>query len=969
MPGWPCWIAAGVIDVRNGMILKEKLRLPDATGMARERLEGPLRDGPLTSLDVVVAPAGAGKTTLLSRVAASAQMPTGWYRITAEDSSEERLVAHLAGALRGIADVGESGSIDDVIGDLDAWSGGPGLLILDDLHEVSGTPAESALERFVSLRPKRLRLIFGSRRLPDINVPRIRLSGELREMGSDDLRFRSWEVEELFASVYQRPLRPEAAATLTRRTGGWAAGLLMFHLSTADGTVAERHQAVANLAGRSKLVRSYLTRNILAELSEDRRQFMLRTCTLGRLSGEACDALLGSNGSHRLLEELERDQLFTFADDDGVYFRYHEILQTHLEMALVEECGQSEARSWYAKSGAVLKSIGEYHAAARAFAKADDWVEVSRLVEHQDCARLGVDIAEATEVFPPNTWHSDPWLALANARRLAREGALGAAMNAYRHAASLYDESGFRRLCDQEAQVVSLWLPAPSQSSRTTGTGCSGQHWSSVLREALRIAPDFDARLAPAPGQDQRTCLGYGLAALAAGEIGWARQALTSILRGESGDPVTMIATKLALMALDVLRGELPGPNGDLSEIGSLAEREGLPWIARLCHGLQQLGLARSDDTAWRFECCAEIIAAADRSADDWGAALLSLAVAYAKLCDGIVIPVAELVEIGTRWRKLDAPVLELWFELAVACATADVAAVRRVVDNSRMLGVRAVHAVGLAALAQSVSGRDLHGMQHTMELAARSEIPLPGSQVAAGNIRLDAPTVHIVCFGGYRLEVGGCVEQLDRLRPQARSVLKILSLAPDKDHHREFLEDALWPGVGHSAACHRLQVAVSSVRMLFGGVGLEIRRRGESYRLCLPGGSVNDVRDFTEALSLASVASARGDRDGRIRLREKAMSLYTGDLLPEMTVDAVDEERQRLRRSAAAAAAALASDHLSIGNLEKALWAAQRSVDLDPVQDIPWRLLAEVNEKMGDITSAEFVRREHIRVRMELVS
>jgi len=194
----------------NGAVLKEKFRTPGASGLPRERLEKSLRDGPPSGLTVLVAPAGSGKTTLLSRVAASSIVPVGWYRLTADDATEHRLVAHLATALAPIATLASEGSIDGLLSSLDDWNGA-GLLILDDLHEIAGTSSERALERLVSLRPPPLQLIFGARRLPEINVPRMRVSGAVREINSDDLRFRTWEVEELFSKVYQEPLRPDAA--------------------------------------------------------------------------------------------------------------------------------------------------------------------------------------------------------------------------------------------------------------------------------------------------------------------------------------------------------------------------------------------------------------------------------------------------------------------------------------------------------------------------------------------------------------------------------------------------------------------------------------------------------------------------------------------------------------------------------------------------------------------------------------
>ena len=224
-------------------------------------------------------------------------------------------------------------------------------------------------------------MLIGSRRQPEMNIPRLRVSGLLQEISSDDLRFRSWEVEELFIWVFREPLSPESSAALTRRTGGWAAGLQLFHLATAGRSVVDRQRAVEDLGGRSKLVRSYLARNVLAELPEDRRQFLLRTCTLGSLTGALCDALLETTGSSKILDELEQQQLFTSSEDDGETFRYHEVLRTHLEWALVEEYGAAGARGWYSRSAALLESIGDQRAAVRAYARAEDWGAVARLIQ------------------------------------------------------------------------------------------------------------------------------------------------------------------------------------------------------------------------------------------------------------------------------------------------------------------------------------------------------------------------------------------------------------------------------------------------------------------------------------------------------------------------------------------------------------------------------------------------------------
>ena len=296
----------------------------------------------------------------MARIAAESRIPIAWYRVTADDSSEAAVTAHLGTSMRsalGIQTAADTG-MDSLLAVLEDQPDVEALVVIDDLHEIADTPAEAAIGRFIELRPTALRMLVGSRRQPGINIPRLRVSGLLREITSDDLRFRTWEVEELFTGFFREPLLPEAAAALTRRTGGWAAGLQLFHLATAGRSSAERAQAVTDLGGRSKLVRSYLARNVLDTIGEERRLFLLRTCTLGVLNAALCDELLETTGSARILDELEQRQLFTSSADDGQTFRYHEVLRTHLELALVEEGGAAGARSWYARAAALLERAG-----------------------------------------------------------------------------------------------------------------------------------------------------------------------------------------------------------------------------------------------------------------------------------------------------------------------------------------------------------------------------------------------------------------------------------------------------------------------------------------------------------------------------------------------------------------------------------------------------------------------------------
>ncbi|MGX9673683.1 BTAD domain-containing putative transcriptional regulator [Mycobacterium sp. HM-7] len=897
-------------------------------------------------LSVVVAPAGSGKTTLLARVAAQIAVPVGWYRVTADDASEERLVAHLWQAIAPITELADAASMTEILTGLDQWNGPAGALILDDLHEIADTPAERALERLVSLRPPRLQLILGSRRMPGVNISRIRVSGSVQEIGSDDLRFRSWEVEELFASIYNQPLRPEAAAALTRRTGGWAAGLQLFHLSTAGRTVAERHQAVLDLAGRSKLVRSYLTRNVLAELAEDRREFLVKTCTLGRLSGATCDELLNTTGSHRILEQLEDSQLFTSTDDGGSFYRYHEILQTHLELALVEDFGIDEARALYHRSGQVLEAAGDLRAAARAYAKAGDWAALSELVGS------GIDASHMDDdhLLPASTWHHDPWLALANARRLVREGALESAAGAYKHAQSLYEEPNFHQLCRSEHRVVTMWLPgdgAPGGVDRMSAY----THWSGSLRDAIRHLPAFATIAEPTRGQEPGARLCYALVAILSGEFDCARTILLMLREDAPGDALPTISAELALTVVGLLVNEPELSAYDFSEIATKAEQQGLPWIARLANGFHRAASISPENVAWWSRSCRGTIAHCEEIGDVWGAALLRVAVAISGQHCGHTDANNEFDTAAARFRELGAPLLQLWCELLSRRDTHNEYDLHQIIQNSNSVDVG-----GARGLASAMAARR----------------PAPGT---TAQVQMQAPTDHpvaaevsITCFGSFQVHVDGQPLDLAALRPQARNVLQLLSLAPNHDHRCEFLEDVLWPGVAHSVATHRLQVAISSVRTAIDGHGISIERTGDRYRMSLPANSEVDVTEFDNLLSKASVSAAQGDIEGRIAAREQVLGLYKDDLLADFpSTDHVDAERRRYRRSAAAAAAALASDYQGLGESDLAMKIARRSVDLNPENETSWLIIADLHDAAGDHVGAEHVRHERAQIQAEL--
>jgi DNA-binding SARP family transcriptional activator len=836
-----------------------------------------------------------------------------------------------------------SGSLDRLVAVLDRHGTEQVKLVVDDLHTIAGTTAERALERFLELRPRSLRVILGSRCPPSINTSRLLANGELTQLDGEDLRFRSWEVEELFRLLYDQPLSPEGAAALTRRTGGWAAGLQLFHLATADLSRVEREQAVTDLSGRSRLIRSYLTRNVLDGLDSERRRFLLRTCTLGVLTGELCDQLLGTVGSAAVLAELERRQFFTTTTDDGLTFRYHQVLQSHLEVVLVDELGGQGARVLYALSGQLLEGDGRDTAAARAYARAEDWASVARLLQRSSQpVATGEDWARGV-LGPLSSPSDDPSLLVAGARRLLRSGLVGEAVTAYRHAESLLDDPEFRERCVRERAVAALWLPDP------IGLDARPTTQSLDFRQAVELRLLTSGQLG---GATPRHRFNEGLGHLLAGDLA----AAASVLEHTSASPSTPAWQRLAGRMVVLLADLVDDPSGAgtarLEEVVLDADVEGVPWLSRLARGIHAAAMLASQGDCWRVASCAELLADAERHGDPWAVCLLNGIIGAAHLAAGqAALGNSQLRRSAEVARKLHAPVLEIWAEVFGERAGESKATPTR---SALLLRARAL---GLERAVALLEGAGPRPQRSSPDLAARA----PASRVTQEPSR--PVTIEVHCLGSFEITLNGVPAPWTGLRPRAQALLQLLSLQHGRRKHREYLIDALWPDATVAAGTRRLQVAVSSIRRWLLGAGLPdgcVGRHGDTYALDLPGATFQVER--LEGLARdAGHHERNGDPARALADRLAALDLYTGDLLPEAgPADWVVRERDRLRTLAAVIGADAARTASGVGDLTLGVRLVRRSLVLDPYQDRSWRLLATLLDRMGDRSAAQRSRQEH---------
>ena len=136
-------------------------------------------------------------------------------------------------------------------------------------------------------------------------------------------------------------------------------------------------------------------------------------------------------------------------------------MQTHLEVVLIDQIGGRAARALYRRAAQLLEADERVSAAIRAYARAEDWGEVARLLASAAPRRCRSRTSGCGTCWGrPGAPADDPALVVAGARRLLRNGLVTEAEAAYRHAATLMDDPEFQSRCAQERAIAAIWLPS-----------------------------------------------------------------------------------------------------------------------------------------------------------------------------------------------------------------------------------------------------------------------------------------------------------------------------------------------------------------------------------------------------------------------------------------------------------------------------------------------------------------------------
>ena len=241
-------------------------------------------------------------------------------------------------------------------------------------------------------------------------------------------------------------------------------------------------------------------------------------------------------------------------------------------------------------------------------------------------------------------------------------------------------------------------------------------------------------------------------------------------------------------------------------------------------------------------------------------------------------------------------------------------------------------------------------------------------SAAAAARERLRAlpPPLRFELLGGFRVKRAGWeLDEATWKRPMAARVVRFLLLQGGNAVPEDTLFEAFWNDRPATAARRHLAVAVSRARKVLDlpGAGTSvIEARERTFRLRLRERDSVDSADFERA-----AAGALAARDGERReALERAAALWTGEPLPEDRYATWSFAwRERLAETYCQVLSALIDGYERSGAHHDAIRAAQRLLEVDPLNERAHRQLMAAYARTG---RTSYALRQYLECRRALV-
>lgn len=404
------------------------------------------------------APAGYGKTTSLVQIFRALQHRSAgprWLALGRDANCPERLLRYLwhawvreAPVRHAASEAAPSAQLDDGVAELigAVESERDAILFLDDLHVLTNPAALDVVARIAGALGSSTLFLAGRR--SELSLSKLELTGRLRRIGVEQLRFDAAELVRLSGS-----LDVERARELAQTTAGWpvAVAAVLNSSNEQDGGSLR----VPRIVGR------YVEEEILAELTQAEVALLMDLSVLGRADHELLQSSAAGAHAWRTIQNAVDGGLVTATlSAASLWYECNpplgQILLERLQRMDSERVMYLHrlAAQWFTRQNLAPEAL-EHAAASR------DEIYVLQTLENLEPLRLGMESGTSILRFGEHLHsaqaHDFPLVAVSQAYLAVEEGRIAEARSLLDATKEmLYLDSTSRRATQQ----LNLWSRA-----------------------------------------------------------------------------------------------------------------------------------------------------------------------------------------------------------------------------------------------------------------------------------------------------------------------------------------------------------------------------------------------------------------------------------------------------------------------------------------------------------------------------
>lgn len=333
----------------NANLLQTKFFYPKIPERAirRWRLTALLEENVSNRIILISAPAGFGKTSLLADWIQEYGHQPAWLTLDESDNDPVRFLDYLIQALRKFPSEKLNAAISehfpnytnnpleqlDLLLNCLCAADSPLVLILDDYQHIHLTAIHKIVNYIVENQPPNVHLVLATRSDPPLNLANWRAKALLCEIRQSDLCFTDAEASAFFTHSLPFELTRTQLNVLNAKIEGWAAGMqLAFTAMCKQKNKRDLENFIESFQGTNRFILEYLMEEVLKNQPPEIIEMLFYTSLLDRFCAPLCDFVLNRNDSRKIIDYLERNNLFIIPlDDKSEWYRYHRLFTDLLQ--------------------------------------------------------------------------------------------------------------------------------------------------------------------------------------------------------------------------------------------------------------------------------------------------------------------------------------------------------------------------------------------------------------------------------------------------------------------------------------------------------------------------------------------------------------------------------------------------------------------------------------------------------------